>query len=313
MEILENNEKIFFVVNPSAGGNRGRKDWRDILSLLEKTEMSFHYEFTEYKLHAAQIAVDAVGKGFNILVAVGGDGTLNEVANGILQQKNCPSTDIALGMIPVGSGNDWCRMFQVPDRYDEAIKCIQNRKTFIQDAGKVRYFNERAEEERFFLNVAGIGFDAEVVRKTNEQKAESKSWRFRYLWNLFTSLLSSGHARVEIRMDDMEMKREIFSMNVGICRYSGGGMMQVPGAVADDGLFDVTLINRIGRVEVIRNVGKLYDGSFIRHPKVETFKAKKIVLDSETPVLVEADGESLGISSLTFEVIPACLKVITGF
>jgi diacylglycerol kinase family enzyme len=114
-------------------------------------------------------------------------------------------------------------------------------------------------------------------------------------------------------LDDKEIRSDIFSINIGICKYSGGGMMQAPEAIADDGLFDITVIKKISKFEVIKNVKNLYDGSFIRHPKVNTYRAKKVIINSESPVLFEADGESLGTFPLSFEIIPRCLSVITGF
>jgi YegS/Rv2252/BmrU family lipid kinase len=305
------NTDMFIVMNPFAG--KGRKNWILLSSILKETGIPFSLRFTSYQLDAKEMTIDAIQDGYRTIIAVGGDGTLNEIANGILEQNVCPSTDIALGMIPIGSGNDWRRMFNIPDNYQGAIDCIKRRNLFLQDVGKVKYFNNGKEEERYFVNIAGIGFDAKVVEKKNSQKRNFKEGKFLYLSNLFTSLFSFHSVKAELTIDGTEYKTSLFSMNVGICKYSGGGMMQVPEAIADDGLFDITVIQKIGKIQVIRNVKNLYDGSFIKHPKVKTYRCEKLVVHTDTPVLMEADGESLGATPLSFEIIPRCLNIITGF
>jgi len=307
------NTAVFLIVNPQAGGEKARKDWTIIASMLEKAGILFRFQFTEYRSHANKIAINAIENGYRTLVAVGGDGTLNEVANGILQQTICPSADVILGMIPIGSGNDWGRMFNISDHYDKAINNIKNKKLFLQDVGKVNYFNDGKNEERYFVNVAGIGFDAIVVKKTNDQKEKNKRGKLIYLYNIFTSLFSSGFANATIIIDGKEINSEVFSMNVGICKYNGGGMMQVPDAIADDGLFDITVIKKISKFAVIKNIKNLYNGSFTKHPKVDTYRATKVTITSNPPVTLEADGESLGTSPFSFEIIPRCLTIITGF
>jgi YegS/Rv2252/BmrU family lipid kinase len=304
---------IFIIINPAAGKGKGREDWPFISSMLKNTNLSFEFAFTSSCMHAKELAIKAIHDGYRTLIAVGGDGTLNEIANGILEQNVCPSTDVVLGMIPIGSGNDWRRMFKVPDNYTEVVDIIKKRNLFLQDAGKVKYFNDDKEEERYFVNNAGIGFDAKVVDKTNKQKAKSKSGKFLYLYNLVTSLFSFHPVNAKIIIDGQQLKTSLFTMSLGICKYSGGGMMQLPDAIADDGLFDITIIQKIGKIEVIKNVKNLYDGSFVKHPKVQTYRAKKIIVNATPSVSLEVDGESLGSSPLTFEIIPRCLKVITGF
>lgn len=306
----KNKETYFFIINPHAGNGKGRRDWSLIESFLKNEGISYEYVFTEKKLHATEIAEKAITDGFRTLIAVGGDGTLNEIANGIFKTEF--SSDVVLGMIPVGSGNDWCRMYGIPSDYEKAVDVIKRRNVFVQDAGLVKYKIGEENSERFFVNVAGLGFDAKVVQKTNRQKDKGRNGKMIYLMNLFTSLFSYKVADVKISVDKKELKTKLFSMNVGICKYSGGGMMQVPKAIADDGLFDVTVINKIGKLDVIRNVKNLYDGSFIKHKKVDTFRGKKISVDGISPVNVEVDGETVGHTPVYFSIIPKVLKIISA-
>lgn len=306
----KNNETVFFIINPHAGNGKGKKDWPLIESCLRKENIDYGFVFSEKKYHTIELTAAAVNQGCKTIIAVGGDGTLNEIANGIMKNKN--SSNVVAGMIPVGSGNDWCRMFGIPAVYSEAIKIIKNKKIFTQDVGFVKCKNSGESIERYFVNMAGLGFDARVVNKTNRQKDKGKSGKLMYLLNLFTSLFSYKVVEAEISVDDKIVKTKLFSMNVGICKYSGGGMMQVPNAIADDGLFDVTVINKIGKFDVMRNVKNLYDGTFIWHPNVDTFRGIKITVTAIPIVSVEVDGESLGHSPLEFSIIPRTLKIISA-
>ncbi len=305
-------QEWFVIVNPNAGRRKGEKDWMKISGLLVEHDITFISIFTEHRNHASKLAKKYIEAGFKNIIVVGGDGTFNEVVNGIFSQQRYHPTDITLGLIPVGTGNDWGRMFNIPSKYEEAIKVIAREKTFIQDVGKVTYVNSDAAHIRYFVNVSGMGYDALVAEKTNKQKDEGKGGTFSYLLNIFTSLFSYQNKDYEITVDGKRVRGKVFSMSVGICKYNGGGMMQLPFAVPDDGLLDLTVINKIGKMKVIRNVPRLYDGSFIKIPQVRTFQGKTITINTLTTLYLEADGESLGHSPFLFEILPKSLKVIIG-
>ncbi|MCX6235468.1 MAG: diacylglycerol kinase family lipid kinase [Bacteroidetes bacterium] len=302
----------FVIVNPNAGRRMGEKDWKKISRLLVDHDILFSSVFTEHRNHAIKLAKKYIEKGFKHIIVVGGDGTFNEVVNGVFLQQKYPPLDITLGLIPVGTGNDWGRMFNIPSKYEEAIHVIVEGNTFIQDVARVTYYNSDSHRSRYFVNVSGMGYDAIVAEKTNRQKDEGKGGPLSYLLNIFTSLFSYKHQDYEITVDGKPVKGEVFSMNVGICKYNGGGMIQLPFAVPDDGLLDLTVINNIGKFKVIRSVRKLYDGSLVNMPQVNTYQGKTITVKSSTPLYLEADGESLGHSPFLFEIVPLSLKVIIG-
>jgi diacylglycerol kinase (ATP) len=302
------------IVNPNAGRKKGEKDWFNINELLNKSGLAFESVFTTHKEHAIALTTRFIKKGYRNFLVVGGDGTLNEVINGIFFQKSVPSHEFLISMIPVGTGNDWCRMFYIPFKYSDAIALIKQNNTFIQDIGRVSYFNSTTLKRRYFINVAGMGYDAEVASKTNKDKERGKGGPFSYLKNLFTSLLFYKYSETEIIIDDLpeRYKNKTFSVSVGICKYNGGGMKQLPNAIPDDGLLDMTLIKKLGKLTVLKEVKNLYDGSFIQHPKVQTFQGKSFRIDSKPAINLEVDGESLGHSPFRFEVIPSSLRVVTG-
>jgi len=306
-------DRSMIIVNPNAGIKKGIKEWPKILRILEQEKISFEYRFTRHRDHAIHIARKSVEQGFRNLAVVGGDGTLNEVLNGIFLQQVCPESEITLAMIPVGTGNDWCRMFDVPFTFAGAVGLLKKKKIFIQDVGKVTYHKKDQTFDRYFMNVAGMGYDALVAKKTNLSKERGRGGPLTYLFFVFTGLFQYKFLEAVIEVDGKtEFKGEIFSMNVGICKYNGGGMMQVPFAVPDDGLLDLTLIRKASKWIVIRHANKLYNGTLIDLPIVKTYKGKSIRLRSVGKIYLETDGESLGHTPLTFEILPKAVRVVTG-
>jgi len=307
------SDKWLIIVNPNAGVKKGVKDWPLISRLLNSAGISHLCVLTEQRNHANQLVGEFIKEGYRKIAVVGGDGTMNEVVNGIYQQKDVSPLEIKLGMIPVGTGNDWCRTFGIPFDYKAAIDILKKEKTFLQDVGKINYFKNQDSIQRYFINIAGMGYDALVAKKTNISKEKGRGGSLTYLFFVFSSLFQYKFIESVIEVDDqLVFKGEMFSMNVGICKYSGGGMMQVPGAIPDDGLFDVTLIKKTSKWMVIRYANKLYDGTMVDLPFISTFRGKAIRIRSVGKIYLEADGESLGHSPFIYEILPQGLKVIVG-
>jgi len=309
------NDKWLVIVNPNAGRKKGKKDWEKISKLLIQEGILFKRVFTKEINHAIHLSIKYIEQGFIKIIVVGGDGTLNEVVNGIFTQNFHPPLEITLGMIPVGTGNDWCRMYGIPLKYKKAVQIIANEKSFSQDIGKVEYFNSNKKETRYFANVAGLGYDAFVAKKTNRLKEKGGGNSFAYLLNIVLGLFQYKTKFIELKIDNkLKFKGRIFSMSVGICRFNGGGMMQLPNAIPNDGIFDLTIIKKTTKMKVVKNIKNLYDGSFIKMPEVLTFTGKSISIISKPikNVFLETDGESLGHSPINFEILPRSLNVIVN-
>ncbi len=309
------SKKWLVIVNPNAGVKKGEKDWEGIAELLGEEGIIFEALFTERKYHAVEIAKEYIEKGYKDIIVVGGDGTMNEVINGLFLQKEYPTTDITLGMINIGTGKDWGRMYHIPHIYKKAIKTIKKGHTFIQDAGHVVYHDNQNPIGRYFANMAGMGYDALVAKMTNEMKEKGKGGTMAYLINLLKGLFKYKNTFLEITIDDEKVFADnVFSMSLGICKYNGGGMMQLPEAIPDDGILDITIIKKTTKFTVVKNIKNLYDGSFTKLPIVETFKGKKISIISKprNTIFLETDGESLGHSPLEFSIIPKSIKLIVN-
>jgi YegS/Rv2252/BmrU family lipid kinase len=306
------NNDWLVIVNPNAGKGKGKKDWIRIAGLFAKNDISIVPVFTERKGHAIELARDGITSGFRKVISVGGDGTMNEVVNGIFTQDQCQPGEITVGMIPVGTGNDWGRMFSIPLVYEGSVKVIKECKTMLHDVGLVTFYYGGTSEKRYFINIAGLGFEAAVVKRTNIQKDKGRANKAIYFINLLMSLISYRNTKAEIIIDGIKSTCDVFSVNVGNGRYCGGGMRQTPEALPDDGLLDITVIKSMGRIEIIRNLQILYDGTILSHPKVDGYRSNNLKVTSESLLYAEADGETLGHTPVEFSVIPLGVKIVYG-
>ncbi len=306
------NKNWTLILNPHAGGGKGKRDQHLIEELLKSNGFIFEILITEFPKHAVTLTKNAIEQGSNHIIIAGGDGTLNEVVNGIFQQQTSLPETITLGMIPVGSGNDWIKTFGIPNNYNQAIEKLKEGKTILQDVGKIHY--ERKGEKRiaYFSNMAGFGFDAEVANKANKMKEKGRNGLLVYLSGLVGTLLHYKTGKVKVAIDDIEIVDLIFSISVGIGKYNGGGMMQAPNANPNNGIFEVTLIKKISLWGILSNLVGLYTGNYIKDRRVDCYRAKEIKISSQNELAGEIDGESLGNSEFYIKILPKKLKVIIG-
>lgn len=300
------------IVNPNAGCRQGIKDWEIIESAIQKSAIKGKICFTEYKFHAVELVKENAAEGYRKIIAVGGDGTINEIVNGIYAFSPNKVNEFTVGVIPIGTGNDWCKMFGIPNDYNEALQVIEKGNSIMQDVGYVEYKEDDKAIQRYFVNVAGLGFDAIVLKKANEEKEKGRFGKFLYFKNILSNLMKFNYLPTEISLNNDIRKVDLFSMNIGICKYSGNGMMQVPNAIADDGLFDVTVIKRMSKFDVMLNVKNLYDGSFIKNKHVETHRTSAITINGTKKLRLEVDGEYIGIAPFKFSILEKALRIIVN-
>ena len=313
--MTETNDKWLVVVNPKASVGKSERDWPIIKQILIDEGIEFDDVLTEYPRHAIEIVRNAiVEKGYRKFISVGGDGTNNEVINGIFMQDVVPTTDITMAALPIGTGNDWRRTFDIPLEYDEVIKIIKAGHTFSHDIGKLTYYNDGDPKIRYFLNAAGTGLDEMVCNTTNLMKQQGKGGTIRYLMSVVKCLLKYKVTHVQIEVDGQQVFDDsILSLSVGNCRFNGGGMMMMPNAIPDDGQFDITVIRKVSIFKFAANVKNIYDGTFIHKLKeVQTFRGKKIRIVSIPPhsLKVETEGETLNNSPFDFEILPKAINMV---
>lgn len=310
---MEVSEKWFAIVNPVAGSGKGLNDWPLISKMLRDQHIVPEYVFTEHKYHATELAVEAINNGFRRIIVVGGDGTIHEVVNGVFIQKKIPTTEVLLSVIAVGTGNDWIRMFGIPRKYSEAIRAIAEGHSFLQDVGNISYYKASYPQNRYMANVAGVGFDAFVNRKYNHLKEEGKKGKGLYLWSTLKAVLTYSSTGVKIYVDDELVVNDlVYSATIGIGKYNGGGMLQTPNAVADDGLFDLTVIRKMNRLSVLFNFKVLFNGRIYKLRKTSLNRGRKIRIESSPEIALEVDGEALGYSPFEFEIIDRAVRVVVA-
>lgn len=301
------------IVNPVAGYGRALDDLPIISKLLRENGIDYELVFTEHQHHATQLTVEAIHNGFRKIIVVGGDGTLHEVVNGIFIQKNVPTTDVQVAVIAVGTGNDWIRMFGIPRKYSESIRAIAENHTFLQDVGEVSYEESSYRQSRYMPNVGGAGLDAAVVRGFNTLKARGNRGRILYVLSLIGTFCRYRTTGMRIWVDGEQIVNDlVLSTSVGIGKYSGGGMMQTPDAVADDGLFDLTVIRKIRWWQVPKALKALFNGGIYSLPQVSFHRGSKIRIESSPEVPIEVDGEQLGTTPIEFTILHRAVQVVVS-
>ena len=313
--MTETNNKWLVVVNPKASVGQAGEDWPNIKQILINEGFEFDDVLTEYPQHAIEIVHNAITeKGYRKFISVGGDDTNNEIINGIFGQEVVPTTDITLACIPIGTGNDWCRTFNIPLEYDKVVKIIKEGNVFVHDIGRLTYYNNGDPKTRFFLNAAGSGLDENICRSTNRMKQEGKKGTVRYLLSTVKCLLKYNYVHVKIAIDDrMVIEDDVLSLSIGNCKYVGGGMKMMRDAIPNDGLLDITAVRKLSILKFALNVKNLYDGTFIdKLEEVSVFRGKKVHVVSDPPhsLNVETEGETLTNSPFDFEIIPLAINVI---
>ena len=307
----QTSERWFVVVNPVSGGGKGLEDFPRISHLLRENGIEHDPAFTEHRYHATELAVEAVNRGYRKIIVVGGDGTLNEVVNGLFLQKQCEPKGVLLAVIAVGTGNDWVRTFGIPRNYTAAIRAIKEGHSFLQDVGKVVYTESKVEHTRYMANVAGLGFDAYVIQIFNHLKLKGYKGKWLYLYSLIRGFFSAKPAGATIEVDGKVIYNKLlFSLAAGVCRYNGGGIQQLPRAVANDGLLDLTIIRPVHWWHVVFRAKRLFNGQIYSIGHVEYAQGKVVKITSAPPMPLETDGELQGETPVTISVVPQAIKVV---
>ncbi len=294
------------IVNPAAGANRAAKKWPQIMELLKSIGLHFEYDLTEAPGHARELAKLAVKKGCELVVSVGGDGTINEVANGLYDTGS--ATDVMLGIINLGTGSDYIRTVGIPHVYQEACQRLLSPRKVAVDAGIVEYIYNGQMEKRLFVNFAGLGFDAEIVKATT-QKFKVLSSTPSYLMGLLSTLIFYKNKNVSLKLDGEVEERKVCTVLMSNGRYGGGGMFAAPDADLTDGLLDLLVIGDLSKLDLLWSLPRVYKGTHLTHPKVTMKRAREIEISATQPIPLQADGELLGELPARCHVLPAALSI----
>jgi len=304
--------KTQVIINPESNQGRTKKKREHIKEAIKSFIKEFKYEFTEKPLQAVEISRAAIKDGTELIVGVGGDGTMNEIANGFFEDDSLINPETTLGIVPSGTGSDFCRSLNIPLGLKNALQVITQAPSNMIDIGRVKFRDHSgSDEQRLFLNVSDFGIGGEVVHRMNQERMEKKASS--YFRCLVTTFISYKHKRLKIKIDNVDIPPQEYMIGaISNGRIFGKGMKIAPEASLNDGLFDFVLVEGMKKFEFFRNVYKIYMGTHLSHPKISLHRGSKIEVnpaDSEETVLIEVDGEQVGSLPATFEIIPKSLLV----
>ena len=304
------------IANPKSAGGSTRDRWSAIASDLRTHFGAFSVAFTKGPGDGIEIARRSAESGRTFIIACGGDGTINEVANGILRSGK----DVELGVFPSGTGGDFRRTLGMPHEEREAARALKNGETKHIDVGKVTFVgHDDKPAERYFLNVTSFGLAASIIERV--KGSTSLSWlpldnvrgRASFALSTLQEVIAIGATTVRVRIDDKE-ERTLQTVNfcVANARFFGGGMKIAPAAKINDGFLDVINIGDIRTAKIILNAYTLYRGTHLELPEVKDTLAKRIEarpLTSDHEIHIEIDGELPGKLPAVYEVVPGALRV----
>lgn len=293
-------QRIFVIVNPAAGKGRGRRAWRVVGPALRDAGVAFDEALEERPGHAVAIAATAAAAGYDTIVAVGGDGTVHEVVNGIMGAGG-PHRP-ALAIIPGGTGNDFARAVGVPRDPMAAGRLLLGSGTRRRvDLGRVN--------DRYFVGISGVGFDAEVAAKVNGWPKWIGGTTL-YLAAILTMLAAYRPVPTRLWIDGDDQELPLFLLAAANTPWYGGGMYMAPHARPDDGRLEVITAWDLGKLETLRLLPKVFSGAHLGHPKVAHRAAREVRVESRIPLAIHADGETVGRVPAVFQAVPGALEVI---
>jgi len=305
--------KTQIIINPESNKGQTGKKWIRIKEALSNFFKEFKYEFTKEPTHATELSRSAIKEGTELIVGIGGDGTINEIANGFFENHEIINPETSLGIVPSGTGSDFSRSLNIPQNLKGSMEVItQSQKPDTIDIGKIKYDSlDGNKEERFFLNVADFGFGGEVVKRVEEKRLKRKASS--YLRTLIFTFASYQSKKLSIKIDGKEYPTDKYLIGaISNGSIFGKGMKIAPFSRLNDGLFDVILVRGMEKLEFFLNVWKIYQGTHLSNPKIKFIRGKKIEVTSDEDVLIEADGELIGKAPVRFEIVPTILSVRTN-
>lgn len=303
--------KVMFVVNPISGHGRTRNRWEEIAAALQGQGLEYGVRHTEAPLHASLITRQAILNDYNCIVAVGGDGTLNEVLNGFYREGRLLSPDTLLSALPTGTGSDVARVFDFPKRLED-LRRFWEESYKTCDLVEATFSGWNGEEKnRFLLNIADVGLGSETCLRVNRNSKYMGGFAS-FLSGAISSIIRFKNHSLSVEIDG----REVYAgpsalVAVANGRFFGGGMMIAPDARIDDGMLDVVILKEFSKPELLYNIPKVYKGRHVNHPKVLIERGQNVIIRSRDELALEMEGEVPGRGrQASFTLQTAALKIV---
>jgi len=307
------NTKWFVLHNPSSGGWKGQRDWPRINKLLNDLNFSFVTEKTEYKAHALELIKDALHQNFKKFIVIGGDGSLNEAVNAIINFGHQKTEDCVIGYLPVGTGNDWAKTMNIPvNNYKQSLQIILNNKILRQDVGVVNCQKNGQPLQRYFMNIASIGFGGAVSKRLETMREKGvKTGKLAYLFSVLRGMFNYKAEKLKFNFNNQVEDSKLYFGAVAICKFFGGGMQPAPHAHPADNLFELTIVDKLNPYQVIKSLRNFYKGKIEQYQQVNFYKTNHLeVSNTLMPLLIETDGEFIGETPARFSLLANKINVI---
>jgi YegS/Rv2252/BmrU family lipid kinase len=304
--------KTYFVVNPKSANGETGKRWVEIEARLKRSLPEMGFGFTERAMHADTLARQALKNGYDTVVAVGGDGTINETLNGFFEGGKAINPNAALGVLPRGTGGDFKRSFGWDGELESAVERLRRNASVPFDVGLLEYADHAGQKrERYFANIASFGVSGVVDAEVNKS-SKALGGKLSFMWGSVKALVKYSDKQVRFRVDGGEWQKvAVTTLAVANGKYFGGGMMVAPSAETADGVFDVTVWSGYKLVDFALKQQGIYNGQHVNWKGTKCLRAKVLEAESDEEVLIDCDGEQPGRLPCKMTVLPAAVRLKT--
>lgn len=302
-----NDAGVVFVVNPASANGSTRRRWPEIARRAADLGLIGETLFSERPGHAADLAERAAADGARLVVAVGGDGTVNETVNGLMRAD--PEHRPELATIPRGTGKDFARSFRIPRKVDGALAVARDGASRTVDVGHAGFTAwDGSATESYFTNFAGAGISGAVAARANTS-SKALGGKASFFWATSAVFLRWKNSEYEVAIDGEQRAGLMLEVIAAIGDQLAGGMRLTPEADPADGLFDVVLIGDASKADFVRTLPKIYRGTYLPHPRAEVVRGTRVEITTAVPLPIALDGEQPGTTPAVFEIVPGALRV----
>ena len=301
----------FVIVNPASGEGRARRHWPALARALAAAGVRFEAVHSEFAGHAEPLAQDALAAGYRRLLAVGGDGSIHELVNGVFASRSVDPRDLIVGVAPLGSGNDFARAHGIPARPTDMARLVLEGRSRLHDVGRLVPEGPDGplpQQARCFVNVAGAGIDGHVLESLPARVPK----RLGYLVAALRSLPRFRPPQFALEVDGRQHSARLLLALVAISPYCGGGMRFAPQAVMDDGLADLVTVDPVSLPRALLGIRRLFDGRFLQEPYAHHQLAASLRIAADVPVPLQADGQRAGFTPVRITILPRAIRVLTS-
>ena len=299
----------FIIANPFSNSGKTAEIIDLVVKKLQTNLISHQIRITERSGDEIGFVKEATQAGYNKILAIGGDGTVQKVVAGITIQKNIPMEKMIFGLIPSGTGNDWAKSKNIPSNVSDAISLLINGSINEQDIGMAKIIGNSETKTRYFVTYSGVGFDSFMLEKIKNYKWLGK---LSYLVCAIMNFTKYKNVELEVVTSKTKIDTSVFLLGVGICKYTGGGMQLIKDPKGNDGLLNITIAQEFSKFDIIRNFFNLFNGSIFKEQKVLTLVDSSIKIRAKNGSLAcQGDGEIFGAGEIEYSVIKKGLRYLS--